>query len=60
MANLSSQSMTEFCEQRNPHRLLEMRRCRPFPQMLRLQESWVAAAEKRALLWLAAHTPRSD
>ena len=34
-----------------------MRRLRPFPDMLRVQESWVAAAEKRALLWLAARTP---
>ena len=41
MANLSSQSMTEFCEQADPHVLLETRRSRPFPQMLRVQESWV-------------------
>jgi phosphatidylglycerophosphate synthase len=26
-------------------------------EMLRFQESWVASAEKRALLWLAARTP---
>jgi phosphatidylglycerophosphate synthase len=26
--------------------------------MLRVQESWVAAHEKRALIWLAARTPR--
>src|ERR1035437_9454055 len=51
-----SQSMTEFCEQVDPRVLLEMRRTRPFPDMLRVQESW-AAAEKRALLWLAARTP---
>ena len=51
--------MTEFCEQVNPRVLLEMRRTRPFPDMLRVQESWVAAAEKRALLWLAARTPDS-
>jgi phosphatidylglycerophosphate synthase len=49
--------MTEFCEQVNPRVLLEMRRLRPFPDMLRVQESWVAAAEKRALLWLAVRTP---
>jgi len=49
--------MTEFCEQVNPRLLLEMRRTRPFPGMLRVQQSWVAAAEKRALLWLAARTP---
>jgi archaetidylinositol phosphate synthase len=33
------------------------RPARTFPEMLRVQESWVAAAEKRALLWLAWHTP---
>jgi archaetidylinositol phosphate synthase len=49
--------MTEFCEQVNPRVLLEMRRTRPFPDMLRVQESWIDAAEKRALLWLAARTP---
>jgi archaetidylinositol phosphate synthase len=53
-----SQTMTEFCEQVNPRVLLEMRRARPFPEMRRVQESWVAAHEKRALLWLAARTPR--
>ena len=57
MASSGSQNMTEFCEQVNPRVLLEMRRRRPFPDMLRVQESWVAAAEKRALLWLAARTP---
>ncbi|MFI5107079.1 MAG: CDP-alcohol phosphatidyltransferase family protein, partial [Terriglobales bacterium] len=49
--------MTEFCEQVNPRVLLEMRRTRPFPEVTRVQESWVATFEKRALLWLAAHTP---
>ena len=57
MPTTASQTMTEFCEQVNPHVLLEMRRTRPFPDMLRVQQSWVAAAEKRALLWLAARTP---
>jgi len=50
--------MIEFCEQVDPRVLLEMRRQRPFPEMQRVQESWVAAAEKRALLWLAARTPQ--
>ncbi len=59
MASPGSQTMTEFCEQVNPRVLLEMRRTRPFPDMLRVQESWVAAAEKRALLWLAARTPEA-
>ena len=53
----SPQTMTEFCEQVNPCVLLEMRRTRPFPDMLRIQESWVAAAERRALFWLASRTP---
>lgn len=57
MATSGSQTMTEFCEQVNPRVLLEIRRKRPFPDMLRVQESWFAAPEKRALLWLAAHTP---
>jgi archaetidylinositol phosphate synthase len=56
------QGMTELCEQVNPHVLYtprdeETRRMRPFPEMLRVQESWLAAVEKRALLWLAARTP---
>jgi phosphatidylglycerophosphate synthase len=54
--------MTEFCEQPNPWVLRalrdeQMRRARP-GDMLRVQESWLAAAEKRALLWLAARTPQ--
>jgi len=57
MATPGSQTMTEFCEQVNPRVLLEMRRTRPFPDMQRIQESWVAAFEKRSLLWLAARTP---
>jgi archaetidylinositol phosphate synthase len=58
----ATHTMTEFCEQVNPRLLLdlrnaEMRRTRRFPHTLRVQESWVAAAEKRALLWLAERTP---
>jgi archaetidylinositol phosphate synthase len=50
--------MTEFCEKVSARgRFLEMRRKRLVPDMLRLQESWTAAPEKRVLLWLAAHTP---
>jgi phosphatidylglycerophosphate synthase len=55
--------MTEFRETLNPRPLLaprdvEKRPTRSFPVMLRLQESWVASAEKRALLSLAARTPK--
>lgn len=53
-----AEGMTEFCEQVNPKVLLEMRRTRPFPEMRRVQESWVATVEKAALLWLAARTPQ--
>src|SRR5579864_2387831 len=53
----NSQSITEFCEQVDPRILLEMRRRRPFPETVRIQQSWVATAEKRALLWLTARTP---
>jgi phosphatidylglycerophosphate synthase len=54
--------MTEFRERLNARPLLapqdlEQRRTGPFPDMRRVQESWVAAAEKCALLRLAARTP---
>jgi len=58
LATPGSQTITEFCEQVNPRVLQEMRRVQPFPEVRRVQESWVAATEKRALLWLAARTPR--
>jgi archaetidylinositol phosphate synthase len=58
LASPGSQTMTEFCEQVNPGVLLEMRRARPFPEMRRIQESWVAAHERRVLLWLAVRTPQ--
>jgi len=66
-----TQTMTELCEQLNPRVLQALRdlplqdpdrpedthRTRP-ADMLRVQESWLDAAEKRALLWLAARTPQ--
>lgn len=62
MATPGSQTMTEFCEQVNPKVLYALRdqqmRRMPPEQELRVQESFVAAAEKRALLWLAARTPQ--
>jgi phosphatidylglycerophosphate synthase len=61
MTTANSQTMTEFCEQVNPRILLALRdkepRRIPSSDMLRVQESWVAAGEKRALIWLAARTP---
>ncbi len=60
MATSTTHPMTEFCEQPNPRVLValrdeRMRRMRP--DVLRVQESWVAEAEKRALIWLAVRTP---
>jgi archaetidylinositol phosphate synthase len=57
VTNADSQGMTEVCEPENPHALLEMGRARSFPEMRRVQQSWVACVEKRALLWMAARTP---
>src|ERR1700678_632445 len=63
MATADSEPVTEFCEQGNPRILLEIRRARPLAEspkeVRRVQESWVAAAEKRALVWMAARTPAS-
>jgi archaetidylinositol phosphate synthase len=59
MVATGSQTMTEFCEQVNPKVLLEMRRKRPAPDMVRVQESWLAMPEKRALIWLAEGTPEA-
>jgi phosphatidylglycerophosphate synthase len=59
MTGAGVQVMTEFCEQVNPGVLLEMRRKRPFAEMHRVQESWVAPGEKRALMWLAVRTPEA-
>ena len=61
MATTASQAMTEFCEQVNPRVLSALRdekaRRLRAGDMLRVQESWVSAAEKRALVWLAVRTP---
>lgn len=63
MANVGSQPISEFGKPANAIGLdaavkrAKKSRPRPVPQMLRVQESWVALAEKRALLRLAARTP---
>ena len=54
----SSQTMADFCEQVNSRVLREMKRAKLLPEMRRIQESWVAAGEKHALLWLAGRTPQ--
>src|SRR5580700_8026329 len=69
MATAGSKTMTDVCEEVNPHISLEMkmRHARPLPEtpnqapgeMRRVQQSWSAAREKRALVWMAARTPSS-
>lgn len=49
--------MNEICEYASLRTPAKRRRLLPFSETLRVQESWVSAAEKRALLWLAARTP---
>ena len=63
----ASQTMTDFCEQVDPRVLRtlrnqslwvkETRRAAPPGDMVRIQESWLAGIEKRALLWLAERMP---
>ena len=47
----------DFCEQSNPKVLCELREAQAFKDPKRIQRSFVAAAEKRALVWLAERTP---
>ena len=56
-AGSGTQAMTQFGERANSRLVLGRRRKGPFPDMLRVQESWTAAPEKRVLFWLAARTP---
>ncbi|HZQ95072.1 MAG TPA: CDP-alcohol phosphatidyltransferase family protein [Candidatus Sulfotelmatobacter sp.] len=58
MASFGSHSMTELCEQLNPGMLLEMKQAR-MQEQARVQESWTAGQEKRALAWLAKRTPEA-
>jgi phosphatidylglycerophosphate synthase len=49
--------MIDFCERANPEVLQQMNKVKPFKNAKRLQESFLAAAEKRALIWMAERTP---
>jgi len=48
--------LIEFCEQANPRVLSEVRRAN-FHNANRVHRSFLAAAEKRALVWMAERTP---
>jgi archaetidylinositol phosphate synthase len=56
-ANSMASSWIEFSEQTNPGVLIEARRVQPFQNARRVQESLSAAAEKRALVWMAERSP---
>src|SRR5579862_3025286 len=46
----------EFSQALKPRELLDSKSL-PLPVVRRIQESWLAASEKHALLWLAARAP---
>ena len=51
-------SLSEYCEQTDPGILGEVRRAGSgFSNARRVQQSFVASAEKRALTWMAERTP---
>jgi archaetidylinositol phosphate synthase len=63
MQTHAAPTLIEFCEQVNPRVLADLRNSdviRLFPRSdaTRVQESWVASAEKRALVGLAERTPQ--
>ena len=49
-------SLADFAEQTNPETLAEARRA-DFRQAIRVHGSFLAAAEKRALVWMAERLP---
>lgn len=49
--------MIDFCEQSNPRVLREISRAKVFRNAKRFQESFLASAEKHALIWMAEKTP---
>lgn len=57
MATLGSRNMTDCWEQSNFAVRMEMERMRP-PEVVRVQESWVATWERHVLVWLARKTPK--
>ncbi len=56
MATLGSWNMTDLSEQLN--RRVRMETNMHGPEVVRVQESWVAAWEKRVLVWIAQRTPK--
>ena len=56
MATLGSRNMTDLRKQVNPGVRMEMKM--RSPEIVRVQESWVASWEKRVLVWIAERTPK--
>jgi archaetidylinositol phosphate synthase len=56
MATLGSRNMTDLSEQLNSGVRMETKM--RGPEVVRVQESWVAAWEKRVLVWIAQRTPK--
>lgn len=56
MTTAAATSMSDFAEQVNPSTLAEARRAE-FQQACRVHGSWLAAIEKRALVWTAERMP---
>jgi len=56
-APIASPTLSDFCEQINPGVLREVRSIQGPASVTRIQQSWVAGAEKRALIWIAERTP---
>ena len=56
MATLGTRNMTHLSEQVKPGVRVEIKSMRS-PEIVRVQESWVASWEKRVLIWIAERTP---
>lgn len=57
MAGTGSQTIMGLCEQVNPGLLLETKMAADYEKVRRVQESWLASAEKRVLVWIAERMP---
>src|SRR5258708_35874343 len=55
--NLGHQRMPQSGEHANPHARLEAQKAQPYPEMRRVQESWVAAVEMQGLPSPGGRTP---
>lgn len=59
MASIGSQRMTEFCERVHSGLGLEKKMAPNCDNIRRVQESWLASAEKHVLIWIAERVPQA-